>query len=376
MINYGKQKIDNDDIESVIEALKSDFLTQGPAIDIFEKKLAKYCGSKYAVSFNNGTSALHIANIILGTDQSSIVATTPVTFLATANSVLYCGGKVEFVDINSKDFNIDINKLEEKLKSKKFSGIIVVHLGGELANLEEIKKLSKKYNTWIIEDACHALGGKWSDSKGKQRKVGDCSFSDITTLSFHPVKQITTGEGGAILTNNKKLYEQAKVLRSHGMYKDKKWFKKRPWFYEMREIGYNYRITDFQAALGISQLKKSNRWANKRMQLVKYYDRNLKMIQEIIPQKHNFKFKNAYHLYIVLAEKRDKLFNYLRKNGFNCQIHYIPIYRQPFYKKHNKNNFPNSELYYKKGISLPLFPSLQKKDQDKLINLIRDFYVN
>ena len=376
MVNYGKQSIDNDDINAVIEALKSDFLTQGPIIDIFEKKLAKYCGSRYAVSFNNGTSALHIANIILGTDKSSVVATTPVTFLATANSIIYCGGKVEFVDISLKNFNIDIDKLEEKLKSKKISGIIIVHLGGELADLEKIKKLSKKYKAWIIEDACHALGGKWYDSKGKKRKVGDCSFSDITTLSFHPVKHITTGEGGAILTNNKKLYERAKLLRSHGMYKDKKWFNKRPWFYEMREIGYNYRITDFQAALGISQLKKSNHWTAKRMKLVKYYDKNFKTIKEIIPQDHNFEFKNSYHLYIVLAEKRDQLFNYLRKNGFNCQIHYIPIYKQPFYSGNNKDSFPNSDIYYKKSISLPLFPSLQKKHQDKLISLIRDFYVN
>ena len=376
MINYGKQSIDKDDISSVIDVLKSDFLTQGPTIEIFEKKLAKYCGAKYAVSFNNGTSALHIANIILGTNKSSIVATTPITFLATANSILYAKGKVEFVDINIKNFNIDLNALEKKLNSKNISGIIVVHLGGEIANIEEIKSLAKKHNAWIIEDACHAIGGKWYDSKNKLRKVGDCSFSDITTLSFHPVKHITTGEGGAILTNNKKLYERAKLLRSHGMYKDKKWLKKRPWFYEMREIGYNYRMTDFQAALGISQLKKSNNWVIKRNRLVKYYDKAFKEISEVIPQEHNFNFKNSYHLYIVLTKKRDKLFVYLKNNGFNCQIHYIPIYRQPFYELSNINDFPNSEEYYKKGISLPLFPSLKKKDQDRLISLIQDFYAN
>ena len=376
MINYGKQSIDKDDILSVIDVLKSDFLTQGPTIEIFEKKLAKYCGAKYAVSFNNGTSALHIANIILGTNKSSIVATTPVTFLATANSVVYAEGKIEFVDINIKNFNIDLNALEEKLNSKKISGIIVVHLGGEVVNMEEVKSLAKKHNVWIIEDACHAIGGKWYDSKNKLRKVGDCSFSDITTLSFHPVKHITTGEGGAILTNNRAFYERAKILRSHGMYKDKKWFKKRPWFYEMRELGYNYRITDFQAALGISQLKKSNRWINKRLNLVKYYDKNFRSIDEITPQAHNFNFKNSYHLYIILAKNRDKLFVYLKDNGINCQVHYIPIYRQPFYRAFKVKDFPNSEEYYKKGISLPLFPDLSKKNQDKVINLIREFYVN
>ena len=376
MINYGKQSIGKDDISSVIDVLKSDFLTQGPTIEIFEKKLAKYCGAKYAVSFNNGTSALHIANIILGTNKSSIIATTPVTFLATANSIIYAEGKVEFVDININNFNMDLNALEQKLNSKKISGIIVVHLGGELANVEEIRSLAKKHNVWIIEDACHALGGKWYDSKKKLRKVGDCSFSDITTLSFHPVKHITTGEGGAILTNNKALYERAKILRSHGMYKDNKWFKKRPWFYEMRELGYNYRITDFQAALGISQLKKSDSWIQKRFSLVKYYDEKFRSVDEITPQEHNFHFKNSYHLYIVLAKNRDKLFVYLKNNGINCQVHYIPIYRQPFYSRLSYKGFPNSEEYYKKGISLPLFPDLRKKDQDKIINLIRNFYVN
>jgi UDP-4-amino-4,6-dideoxy-N-acetyl-beta-L-altrosamine transaminase len=374
MINYGKQSISKDDIKELVKALKSDFLTQGPAIEIFEKKLSKYCGSKYALAFNNGTSALHIANLVLGTKKSKTVATTPITFLATANSVIYCGGKVEFVDINDKNFNIDLVSLEDKLKNKNIFGIIIVHLGGELADIESIRVLAKKYNAWIIEDACHAIGGKWIDSKNTKRIVGDCSYSEITTFSFHPVKHITTGEGGAILTNDKSIYENAKLLRSHGMFKEDKWFKKKPWYYEMRQLGYNYRITDFQAALGSSQLQKSDKWVKIRSDKVKYYDKKLQKVKQVIPQEHNFKFINSYHLYIILAKNRDKLFLFLKENGVNCQIHYIPIYRQPFYKGLNFNNFPNSEQYYQNGISLPLYPSLKKKEQDKIIKLIKDFY--
>ena len=260
MINYGKQSIDKIDVESVSGTLKSDWLTQGPKVSEFEDAFSKYCGSKYAVAVSNGTAALHLANTVAGTKEKSEVITTPISFLATSNSVLYAGGRPFFVDIKQNNFTIDANKIEDALNmSSNIEGIIPVHFGGVLSDLDRIKEIAIKNDLWVIEDACHALGGKCLDKNGTVQKVGNCSHSAMTTFSFHPVKHITTGEGGAITTNSKKIYDELITLRSHGMNKNTNISEARQngeWFYTMERLGYNYRMTDFQAALGIEQLKK------------------------------------------------------------------------------------------------------------------------
>ena len=381
MINYGKQSIDQDDISAVVETLKSDWLTQGPKVEEFENCLADYCNVKYAIAVSNGTAALHLANLALGVTKKTKVVTTPITFLATANSVVYAGGDPIFSDISNKTFTLDPAKLEEQIKNdQSIRGIINVHLGGNTSNIEEINKIADKYNLWVIEDSCHALGGTWKDKNGILRKVGDCSFSDIATFSFHPVKQITTGEGGAITTNNREIYERLITLRTHGMIKDPSLINNNEggWYYEMQELGYNYRITDFQAALGIEQLKKSDKWQKMRRRLVSVYDKEFDSLDQITPQNHpdqNLNF--SYHLYIIQCEKRLELYNYLKENKINTQVHYIPIHQQPYYKNkfgYEVGDFPNAESYYKKALSLPLYPTLTEVEQERIISIIREFY--
>ena len=381
MINYGKQSIDQDDISAVVETLKSDWLTQGPKVEEFENCLADYCNVKYAIAVSNGTAALHLANLALGVTKKTKVVTTPITFLATANSVVYAGGDPIFSDISNKTFTLDPVQLEERIKNdQNIRGIINVHLGGNTSNIEEINKIADKYNLWVIEDSCHALGGTWKDKNGILRKVGDCSFSDIATFSFHPVKQITTGEGGAITTNNREIYERLITLRTHGMIKDSSLINNNEggWYYEMQELGYNYRITDFQAALGIEQLKKSDKWQKMRRHIVSVYDQEFDFLDQITPQNHpdqNLNF--SYHLYIIQCEKRLELYNYLKENKINTQVHYIPIHQQPYYKNkfgYEVGDFPNAESYYKKALSLPLYPTLTEVEQERIISIIREFY--
>ncbi len=381
MINYGKQTINQADIDSVIETLKSDWLTQGPKIAEFEEVFAKYCGSKYAVAVSNGTAALHLANLVLGTTTNSKVLTTPITFLATANSVIYAGGEPIFCDISKEFFTLDPDLIQDKIdQNPDLKGIITVHMGGVISNMEAIKKIADKNELWIIEDSCHALGANWKDSNGDIHRVGDCSYSDISTFSFHPVKQITTGEGGAITTNDEDIYKQLLALRTHGMTKDPKIIDQNhgEWYYEMHNLGYNYRITDFQAALGIEQLKKNNEWRIMRRELVSIYDEEFKSINEITPQKHPDKnLSYSYHLYIIQCEKRLQLYNYLKENEINTQVHYIPIHLQPYFKEnygYGLGDFPVAESYYDKALSLPLYPTLEKSQQRKIIALIKKFY--
>jgi len=381
MINYGKQTINQRDIDSVTETLKSNWLTQGPKIAEFEEDFARYCGSKYAVVVSNGTAALHLANLALGISTQSKVLTTPITFLATANSIIYAGGVPIFSDISKESFTLSPDLLQEKIDlNSDLKGIITVHMGGVISNMEAIKKIADKNDLWIIEDSCHALGGTWKDSKGDIHRVGDCSYSDISTFSFHPVKQITTGEGGAITTNDKEIYEKLLILRTHGMTKDPEIIDQNhgQWYYEMHNLGYNYRITDFQAALGIEQLKKNDEWQILRRELVSNYDEEFKSINQIKPQKHpDEDLSYSYHLYIIQCEKRLQLYNYLKENKINTQVHYIPIHLQPFYQKnygYSLGDFPISESYYNKALSLPLYPTLKKSQQRKIISLIRKFY--
>mgnify|MGYP001457602447 CR=1 FL=1 len=381
MINYGKQSINRDDINAVVETLSSDWLTQGPKIREFELALADYCGAKYAVAVSNGTAGLHLSNLVINSNPKTKIITVPITFLATANSIIYADKDPAFVDICENSFTMDCKELDRVFsENNHYSAIIPVHLGGVICDMESIKNIANKNNCWVIEDACHALGGEWIDSTGKKQKVGNCSYSDLTIFSFHPVKQITTGEGGAITTNNKELYEKLLLLRTHGMTKDSRILNENHggWYYEMHTLGYNYRITDFQAALGIEQLKRNDEWVKARRALVENYDTAFKNIKEIRPQNHPDDDKGySYHLYIIQCEKRLHLYEYLKKNGINTQVHYIPIHLQPYYKNrygYKPGDYPISEKYYEDALSLPLYPKLKNLDQKKIISLVKKFY--
>ncbi len=382
MINYGKQTIEDIDIDAVVKALKSDFLTQGPKIDDFERRIADYCDAEYAVAVSNGTAALHLANIVAGTKKGDNVLTTPISFVATSNSIIYAGGSPRFCDISEKTFTIDPIEIEKQFKKHKSVGIIPVHLGGVVCDMEAINYFAKKNNLWIIEDACHAFGGTWVDKLGNKQKVGNCSYSDMTTFSFHPVKHMTTGEGGVITTNNKFIYEKLKELRSHGISKKNNDTEDSQglWYYEMHEIGFNYRITDFQAALGIEQLKRSDKWIKLRYEMVIRYNEEFAELEEVTPQYHPESSREySFHLYIIQCKNRKSLYYYLKENGVNTQVHYIPIHLQPYYKNkydYKIGDYSKAENYYENALSLPLHPSLQEKEQKKVIDLVKNFYSN
>ena len=381
MISYGKQTIDNYDIESLVKVLKSEWLTQGPYIEKFESKLKKYFDSKFASVLSSGTAGLHLAGLALGWGKGDIVITTPITFLATANCVLYSGADIDFVDIDAKSYTIDLNKLENKIKSYKKEGknikaVIGVDFAGYPCNWEELKFLSNKYNFNLINDNCHAIGARYHDKSNYAVK-----FADLVIQSYHPVKHITTGEGGAILTNNEKFDKKIKLLRTHGITKKGNNLNKKqiPWYYEMTELGFNYRITDLQCALGISQLKKLDKFLKKRKKIASIYDRELDSNKFIVLPYVSNNIDHAYHLYpiqIKLSEiKKDKIsiFEYFKKRGINLQVHYIPIHMQPYYQKmfnFKKGDFPVSEKFYFQEISLPIYPSLSIKDVNYIIKTI------
>ncbi|SEP56932.1 UDP-4-amino-4,6-dideoxy-N-acetyl-beta-L-altrosamine transaminase [Flavobacterium urocaniciphilum] len=393
MIPYGKQHITEEDIIAVTEALKGEYLTQGPTILEFEKKFAAYIGSKYAVAISNGTAALHLCALALDVKEGTKVITTPITFAASANCVRYCGGEVVFADIDSETYLIDIEKVKELLESQPkgtFSGIIPVDFAGRAVNLEAFKKLADEYNLWIIEDACHAPGGYFVDSKGTQQNCGNGNFADLSIFSFHPVKHIATGEGGMITTNNEELYKKLLMLRTHGITRDENVFENSlefangtenhngeypKWYMEMQNLGFNYRFTDFQAALGISQLKKANDGILRRRQIAaKYYEafKNLPFIkgQSSVIEGH------AYHLYIIEVDRRLDLYNHLREQNIFAQIHYIPCHLMPYYRElgWKENDMPKAENYYKNCISLPMYPTLTDEEQNIVINTILKFY--
>jgi len=380
MIPYGKQWIEEDDIRSVIKVLRSDWITQGPKIQEFEKALTDYCGAKYAIAVANGTAALHLANIAIGTTTGDKVITSPISFLASSNSIIYAGGTPVFADICEDSFNIDPDEIKKQINEHpETKGIIPIHFAGLVPDVEAIYNIAQENKLWIIEDACHAFGGKWRDSKSVEHRVGVCAYSDMTIFSFHPVKHITTGEGGAILTNNKNFYEKLLMLRNHGMTKNPKQLIENngDWYYELHELGFNYRITDVQAALGIQQLKKSDSWQKKRRNIVSHYDEAFKSLETITPQIHSDDGSYSYHLYVVQAESRKELYNYLRTKEIYTQVHYIPIHLQPFYKEnfnYKKGDYPIAEQYYKKALSLPLYPSLSEDEQDFVIESIFEFY--
>lgn len=380
-IPYGRQNITEDDIASVVEVLKSDYLTQGPAIEQFEKAFAQYIGSKYAVAVANGTAALHLASLALGVKKGSKVLTTPITFAATANCILYAGGEVEFCDINPKTYTIDIEKLEKILESKPlgtYSGIIPVDLAGYAVNTEKIYTLAQKYHLWILEDACHAPGGGFIDSKGTLQNCGNGVYCDVAIFSFHPVKHIATGEGGMITTNRKDLYEKLLLLRTHGITKQADLLNENHggWYYEMQTLGYNYRITDIQAALGISQLKRAEQGLEKRRNIAKIYNKELKGVGDIILPYVEENVHHAYHLYIIQTNKRKELYEFLKTKQVYTQVHYIPVHTFPYYQSlgFKKGDFVQAEAYYQKCLSLPMYPTLSNEQQQYVIQNIIEFF--
>lgn len=383
MLKYSKQSINKSDIKAVNKVLNSEYLTQGPTTNEFEKKLKKFTGARYSIAVNSASSALLISCMALGLKKKDIIWTVPNTFAASANSILLSGHKLDFVDIDKDTWNICLENLKKKLliaKSKKKlpKALIVVHLAGLPADPVEIKKLAKKYKFFIIEDASHSIGAKYYN-----KKVGSCYWSDLCVFSFHPVKIITTGEGGSVLTNNKKFYERMLLFKNNGITKNSKKFKNKvlgPWYYEQQMIGYNFRMSDIQAALGINQLKRISKMLKRRNNIAKVYKKKLNNLPLGFQQIRK-NFYSSYHLFIIklLTDNKNlhkKLFIFLRKNNIFVNLHYMPLHLNPYYKKfgYKKGNFPNSEDYGKKALSIPIFPDLKIREQLKVINLLKRFF--
>jgi len=365
MISYGKQSINQDDIDAVIEVLKSDFLTQGPKVPEFEDELKKYCKVKYAKAVTNATSALHISYLALGLKPGDMLWTTPNTFVSTANAALFCGAEVEFIDIDAETYNMSITSLKEKLIQAKSDNrlpkiIVPVHFAGQSCEMKEIWALSKEYGFKIVEDASHALGGEYLDNK-----VGNCEFSNITVFSFHPVKMITTGEGGAITTNDIDLDNKIAMLRTHGITKDKNRFTKEchgEWYYEQQILGYNYRLTEIQAALGLSQLRRLDSFVAKRREIASLYQERLNKV--ITPFQHA-DTNSSWHLFVIKVKDRKKVYLDLLNQGIQTQIHYIPVTDQPFY---NQKSLLNCSHFYDHCLSLPIYYDLSHEEQLKVIH--------
>lgn len=381
-IPYGRQEITEQDIEAVREVLLSDFLTQGPKVREFELAFAEYVGAKYAVAVSNGTAALHISTLALGVNELSRVITTPITFAASANCVLYCGGQVEFADIHPATALIDVAHIRRLLGSKPkgyYQGIVPVDFCGLPVDMESLSTLAKEYGLWIIEDACHAPGASFTDSKGNVHKCGANAFSDITVFSFHPVKHIATGEGGMITTNNPELYEKLLKLRTHGITRETFQLTKvdGPWYYEMQELGFNYRIPDMLCALGLSQLSQAERRLKRRIEIARRYDQAFQSVANIQPLSNVAELekkgiKHAYHLYVIKVPNRKDLYEKLRKDNIYAQVHYIPVHKMPYYQSIGFANVscPEAEKYYDQCLSLPMYPSLTDAQQDYVINSV------
>jgi len=380
-IPYGKQNIIQQDIDAVTEVLKSNFLTQGPKIIEFENAFAQYIGVKYAVAVSNGTAALHLCTLALGVKFGDKVITTPMTFAASANCVRFVGGEVIFADIDPLTYLLDINKVEKLLESSPpgiYKGIIPVDFAGRSVNLEAFRKLADKHDCWIIEDACHAPGGYFNKDESKQKQFcGNGNYADLAIFSFHPVKHIASGEGGMITTNNKDLYEKLLILRTHGITKDPQLLHENHggWYYEMQELGYNYRLTDFQAALGISQLQRADEGLQRRQEIAENYQKEFEG-KPFIKGQSGFVDGHAYHLYVIEVDDRIGLYNYLREKNIFAQVHYIPVHLMPYYKQFGwkEGDMPNAENYYNHCLSLPMYPTLSDKEQSYVIQTIFEFY--
>ncbi|MBI2722910.1 MAG: UDP-4-amino-4,6-dideoxy-N-acetyl-beta-L-altrosamine transaminase [Bacteroidetes bacterium] len=379
-IPYGKQSISKEDIEAVVQTLTSDFLTQGPKVAEFESAFAEYIGCSYAVAVTNGTAALHLCAMALNVKEGINVITSPITFVASANCVRYCGGNIYFADIDPETFLIDEKKVVELINSKPkgfFSGIIPVDFAGLPANLEKIKEIALQNNLWIIEDACHAPGGFFTDLKGTKQNCGNGVFADLAIFSFHPVKHIATGEGGMITTNSKELYDKLLLLRTHGITKQPELMNENHggWYYEMQELGYNYRISDLLCALGLSQLKRADQLLAKRKQIAEKYNSAFRDNKNIKIQNPSIQEGHAFHLYIIQVKDRLGLYNHLKQSNIFAQVHYIPVHTMPYYQTLGCKNgdFPLAEAYYDECLSLPMYPTLTSQEQEFVINQVKDF---
>lgn len=380
-IPYGRQDINEKDIAAVVNVLRSDWLTQGPSVEQFEQKVAAYCGAKYAVAVNSATSALHIACMAADLGKGDQLWTSPNTFVASANCGLYCGADVNFVDIDERTYNMSPAELEQKLLAAKEKGklpkvVIPVHFSGQSCEMDRINRLAKDYGFTVIEDASHTIGGQY-----KNAPVGSCAYSDMTVFSFHPVKIVTTAEGGMVLTNRQDLYERLIRLRSHGITRDSGLMSENqgPWYYEQIELGYNYRMTDIQAILGISQMDRIDAFVGKRREFAAKYNDRLSNLPLILPWQHP-DTNSAWHLYVVQIaseykkKNRRQIFEELRAAGIGVNVHYIPVHTQPFYQQlgFNWGDFPNAETYYKNAISIPMFAAMTQEQQEYVIAVLSE----
>ncbi len=382
MIPYGKQDINQQDIDSVVDVLKSDFLTQGPQVPAFEQALIEHTGASYALAVNSATSALHIACLALGLGEGDWLWTSPITFVASANCGLYCGAKVDFVDIDPSTYNMCPRRLEEKLIKAKAEGklpkvVVPVHLCGQPCDMAAIAKLAKVYNFKVIEDASHAIGGKYQGLP-----IGNCEYSDITVFSFHPVKIVTTAEGGAVMTNQKALSDKMTLLRSHGITRDPEQMEGEShggWYYQQIDLGFNYRMTELQAALGVSQMQRLEDFVAARHHLANRYNRLLQSLPVVLP----YQLENTYsglHLYVIrlrldkLSLTHKEVFDALRGKGIGVNLHYIPVHTQPYYEKmgFREGDFPESERYYREAISLPMFHTMSTDQQDEVVRVLSE----
>jgi len=382
MIPYGRQDISEADIQAVVDVLRSDFLTQGPAVPAFENCLAAYCGASHAVAVNSATSALHIACLALDVGPGDIVWTSPITFVASANCALYCGASIDFVDIDPRTYNMSVEQLEAKLAHVAQHGklpkvVIPVHLCGQPCDIVAIHALAQQYGFKVIEDASHAIGGKYRDEL-----IGNCRYSDITVFSFHPVKIITTAEGGMAMTNDAQLAKRMQLLRSHGITRDVNEMTHAPdgpWYYQQIDLGYNYRMTDLQAALGLSQMQRLDEFVSKRHAIANRYDQLLAGLPVTAPWQHPDGY-SGLHLYVIRL-KRDKIgkthrqvFERLRAANIGVNLHYIPVHCQPYYESlgFKAGYCPEAEQYYAEAISLPMYPGLTEAQQDRVVEALRD----
>lgn len=383
-IPYGRQSLDRADIDAVIGVLESDFLTQGPAVPSFEKALADYCGISHALAVNSATSALHLACLALGVGKGDVVWTSPISFVASANCALYCGATVDFVDIDPRTYNLSPERLRDKLERAAQCGVlpkvlVVVHLCGQPCDMESIRALSQQYGFSVIEDASHAIGARY-----KGQPVGNCEYSDITVFSFHPVKIITTGEGGAVLTRDPHLAQRMQSLRSHGITRDAAEMDGEPdgpWYYQQVELGFNYRMTDIQAALGRSQMRRLDEFVAVRHALASRYDERLTDLPVTVPWRHPDGY-SAFHLYVVrlhtnTMDFRKQVFAAMRAAGIGVNVHYIPIYKQPFYRRSGMpfEQCDEAERYYASAITLPLYPGLSEEQQERVVDTLRQAIV-
>jgi len=378
-IPYGRQQILPEDIQAVVEVLGSEFLTQGPAIAAFEEAFAEYVGARYAVAVSNGTAALHLAALALDVAPGTRVISTPITFAASCNCVAYCGGSIDFVDVQAENALLDPEKVAQLLDQHPpgtFAGIIPVDFAGAAVNLEPLRQLANQHGLWILEDACHAPGGYFTGSNGQQYRCGSGSHAELSIFSFHPVKHIACGEGGMITTQREDFYRRLLRLRTHGITREPDLLHENhgPWYYEMQELGYNYRLSDMQAALGLSQLKRARANLQRRREIAAFYDQAFESSQAR-PLGLQSRDGHAFHLYVIQVSRRRELYDYLRSQGIFAQVHYIPVHTLPYYQQlgHRKGSFPVAEAYYEGCLSLPMYPSMSQEQLDHVVSCVRAF---